>query len=94
MTDWAIFILLCLAVARVTRFIVTDTFPPARKARDRIGRKSNFFGELVVCEWCTGVWVAFAATAILIQFASVPLPWLQATAAAFVGSWLAVRSER
>lgn len=93
MPTWFVFILLVLVVARVTRFLVSDTFPPMRKARDRIGRSSDFFGSLITCEWCTGVWVAFAATALFMIWTSMPLPWGQAVAASFVGSWLAVKTD-
>lgn len=90
---WQVFVLLCLAVARATRFIVTDSFPPIRALRERIGKKYHFGGELISSEWSVGLPIAFAAVGILIQLISLPLPWLWALGVSFVGSWLAVRTD-
>lgn len=65
-----------LAIYRLTRLIVSDTFPPIRRVRDRVtewavenertvnGRREiHPLGELISCPWCSSVWVAVGVVA-------------------------------
>lgn len=49
----------CLAAYRLTRFLQRDTFPPVRKARERVMDKGpDWTVELVECPWCLGAYVS------------------------------------
>lgn len=64
-----------LAVYRITRLIVKDTFPPVKRVREAVEtwaiqpaqRRSpiegHALGELVSCPHCMGFWVAAAVVA-------------------------------
>lgn len=54
-----------LATYRVTQFLVYDTGPWEIMERVRRAAGSGELGKLLVCPYCTGVWVALAATAAL-----------------------------
>lgn len=53
-------ILLIFAVARITRALVFDKFPPAQWIRDKWDSKTADSGwnELFHCSFCMGIWVA------------------------------------
>lgn len=56
-----------LAVWRLTHLIVSDVFPPAQKARDRLLDRlgpDHPVSYAVTCAACTGVWVAGAAAVL------------------------------
>lgn len=52
-----------LAVYRLTRLAVWDSFPPVANARedllDRFGPESSV-SELLTCPWCISFWIAFS----------------------------------
>lgn len=62
---WAFaFIVGTLAVARVTRLVVDDDFPPVVWLRERYaGWAGERWGTLVECPFCLGFWIALADTA-------------------------------
>lgn len=50
-----------LAVYRLTRLAITDTFPPVRRARFAILQRwpeDSWQVELGTCPWCLSVWIA------------------------------------
>lgn len=49
-------LLLTLAAFRLTHLVVVDSI--TEPVRDRVKARSAFFGELVTCYWCCGVWVS------------------------------------
>lgn len=52
-----------LAVFRLTRLAVVDTFPPVRKARFAVlGRypEDSWQVDLGTCPWCLSVWIGAA----------------------------------
>ncbi|MCP1306428.1 DUF1360 domain-containing protein [Paenibacillus tyrfis] len=67
-------IIFCLAAYRITHFLVFDkVFDPIRNffvTRDyggpiptfmlQGGAARRYFGKLLNCHWCTGIWVSFA----------------------------------
>lgn len=56
-------VILSLAVARVTRFLIDDTLIANQRdwVLDRMPAKVE---ELLTCPWCLSVWVAAAACAV------------------------------
>jgi hypothetical protein len=54
------YVILSLAVFRLTRLVTTDTI--LEKPRELIWRKSppekNGIGYLVTCNWCTSIWAS------------------------------------
>lgn len=69
---WAVFAFAMLAAYRVTRLIVTDTItaPPRDALFAWLGaraskRWASWLLDLLGCPWCTSVWVAGAAVAVL-----------------------------
>lgn len=54
------YIILGLAVYRITRLVTTDTI--LEKFREFVWRKSppekNGIGYLITCNWCTSIWVS------------------------------------
>lgn len=54
------YIILALAVYRMTRLVTTDTI--LEKFRELVWRKSppekNGIGYLITCNWCTSFWVS------------------------------------
>ena len=54
----AAFVVGVLAVARITRLIVDDTFPPVRAATDwYIRHTPEKWGALVECPWCVAPYI-------------------------------------
>lgn len=51
--DWLTIVLAVGLAVRIMRLITLDTI--TQPIRDRL---SGFFGALVECPWCTGVWIA------------------------------------
>lgn len=49
-----------LSVARVTRFLVADKFPPLKRLRDAYEERTDGTGWdlLTMCNYCMAVWVA------------------------------------
>lgn len=64
---------LVLATYRITRLIVNDTITEFIRVKIPFER---WYGELIRCPWCTGVWVAGILTGLTCLFTSVPLPLL------------------
>lgn len=85
-------VLLTLAVYRVTRLVVEDTFPPVAWVRDRLTghewsigepyvverwrRVPDWVGDLVSCCWCSSVWVSAGGTLLTWLVVGLPVPWL------------------
>lgn len=98
------FIILSFVVFRVSRFIVHDTLidEPRAWVMHKLGGhyKVKPTGEvympkwreklldLIQCQWCIGIWVAAATTAVADQFTSIPLPALFALGIAGLSSFL------
>lgn len=84
MISLAVFLLALLAVARVTRFITTDTL--AQPFRDWVAVK---FGpeskpaDLIGCGWCSSIWVA-AVVAPVAYYHGRTAPFV------IVASWLGI----
>ncbi len=51
-----------LAVYRLTRLVTTDRI--AQPLRDVAERRSELLGELVRCDWCSGLWIAIGVAAV------------------------------
>ena len=60
MIDTLDYVILALAVYRLTRLITTDTI--LEKVRERIWRRfpihENGLGYLITCTWCTSIWTS------------------------------------
>ena len=69
-----LFVLLVFASARVTRLVVTDTITDP--FRTWVLRRSPWFGELVSCPWCLGVWTSTAVVFAAWAYHGLPLPLL------------------
>lgn len=92
----AITILLTLAaVARLTRLITDDDFPPIAWARERLtaaGERDGAHGvaralaDLIQCPWCVSVYVA-AGVVLALEW-GMSLVLLVIPTASLVGSWL------
>ena len=88
-------VLLCGAVARVTRLVVDDSILDA--PRDRLlgwleprGDVGEFLVELLSCSWCASIWIAFPAAAVAWRYpvdARFVVPAAALTASAVAG-WL------
>lgn len=92
------FIILALAVYRLTHFIVFDKlFEPIRKhfvTRDFVdfqltytlqgGDIRRFIGQIINCYWCTGIWVSalFIVGVYTVPEITTAISWLYALAAA------------
>ena len=75
MTAPFLFAVLVLASARLTRLVVTDTITAS--FRTWVLRRSSWFGELVSCPWCFGVWASTAVVAAAwLTGVSLPFPLL------------------
>lgn len=57
-----------LAVARLTRLVTADTWPPAEQARravyDRVEAHAPGWGHGIDCPWCMSPWIAAAVVAL------------------------------
>lgn len=56
-----------LAVARLTRLVTVDTFPPAARLRARTlcsPRTPPAVAELLECPWCVSFWAALTVVAL------------------------------
>lgn len=77
-----LFILMCFAVYRITRFLILDHL--IDEPRDAVhlwlaGHPNKFtekLQELLACPYCVSVWAAAAVVALTDLFHSVPLPVL------------------
>lgn len=82
-----------LAVFRLTRLVVSDTFPPVQKARFAVLRRfpeKSWQVELGTCSWCMSFWIALAVT-----FVRRHPAWRTVVAPALAGSAVAgILSER
>lgn len=78
------FVLLALSAYRLTRLLVSDSWPPVAWFRDkveyRMGPDSAWY-ELVTCPWCAGTYITFAVFAID-HYLWTPPFWLLACVAA------------
>jgi hypothetical protein len=67
------YIILALAVFRITRLITTDVI--ADKLRDKIWEKypmhKNGLGYVITCDWCTSIWVA-SPTVLMYKITAEP----------------------
>lgn len=95
---WAaiVFALMAFAVARVTRFVTSDSIVDAPRdallrwlARQHLDK----LAELVTCPWCIGFWIAAAVVALTDWQTSVPLVALQVPAVAYCASRLVASEE-
>jgi hypothetical protein len=73
MNEWLRFLVAALATWRVTHLIVYEDGPWDVIARLRSRAGSGFFGRLMDCFYCTSIWAAAAATALL---APAPRDWV------------------
>lgn len=87
MPDWFLFILLTLAVYRVSQLLVYDDgpFDLVFKFRDwagvydrnETGEAQSHFGKFFSCIYCVGFWLAFFATFVIsVSTSSFVLWWL------------------
>jgi len=78
--DFFLFVLICLATARLTRLITTDQI--LSPLRDRVWKKwppeSSKIGYVLTCDWCTSMWASSAlvlmsiiSTTLVVVVASV-----------------------
>ena len=81
----ALLLVLSAAAYRITRLVVSDSFPPVQRLRDRlvgadekrlVGTRLEWLGELVTCYWCASFWVSGAVVGVAEVATSVPLPFL------------------
>lgn len=92
---WFTFVVLALAVARVTRLVTIDTitsplrvrwfkrFPP----RATTDYSAHYLGILVSCPFCVSVHVAAVLTAATAATVGIPRPWLVWPAVASLAGW-------
>lgn len=87
MISLAVFLLALLTVARVTRFITTDTL--AQPFRDwvavRFGPESKP-ADLIGCGWCSSIWVAAVVAPVAYYWGTTP--WFVIVAMWLGVSWL------
>lgn len=78
-------LLVCLTAYRLTRLVVSDSWPPSEWMRgqviDRTGEESSW-SYLVHCPWCMGMWIAGLVTAATDVAVGLPVPLLVWGAAA------------
>ena len=93
MNDIFLFLLICLATARLTRLVTVDEiFEPVRS---RIWKKyppeSTKIGYLMTCDWCTSMWAS--SLFVLMSIISTTLVILVASifAASLVASVITAR---
>lgn len=89
MTDALLFVLVVLAVYRVTRFLALDDLPPLVWVRNRFEdavatRHGSDWSSGLMCFWCSGFWVTCAVVTTVWAFRPLPLPglWYLAVSAA------------
>jgi hypothetical protein len=61
------FVVMTLAVARVTRLITTDDITTTlRRKLARANRPGDptLMARFIYCDWCVGVWIALAAAVV------------------------------
>jgi len=85
-------VLLTLAVARATRLLVADAFPPVARARSWVAARGDWQEYLTSCPWCMSVWVAGLVTLAADVHYGLPAPLLVWPASAYVAAWI-VASE-
>jgi Protein of unknown function (DUF1360) len=95
---WSVitFVVLCAAIARITRLVRDDTIFDGLRGRlyERLTRKDHGVGywlfELLRCPWCISGWIAAGVVAITDAISSVPMPgflWLAAWWGACFAYW-------
>lgn len=98
MGPFTLLVVMSLVAYRVTRLVVSDTFPPVQWLRDTlvgadevklVGTKWEWFGELITCYWCASFWIAGATVLVTNLFTSVQLPFLMWWAVAAVAAFTA-----
>ena len=96
MEPLTLLVVMSLVAYRVTRLVVSDSFPPVARLRDAIvgadgeklvGTKLETLGELLTCYWCASFWISGAVVAATDYFTSVELPFLQWWAVAAVAAF-------
>lgn len=94
MSEWFLFVIICLSAASITRYLTVDTMPFA-PLRDRLQERweDTIFSEGLTCPYCIGSWVSFALVAAVAQIVSIPLPGLYALAVRIVAGKLVQLTE-
>lgn len=70
------FVILALAVFRVTRLLIEDSIlEPLRERTTFQLDPRNKFRELLECPWCLGMWISFAAAGLVLLWPAV-ITWL------------------
>jgi hypothetical protein len=81
----SLLVIMSLAAYRVTRLVVSDTFPPVQRLRDWVvgpnedkhaGTRLAWLDELLTCNWCASFWVSGVVVGVTEVFVAVPLPFL------------------
>lgn len=72
MAELVFLILFCLGVARITHLLANDLI--LDRPRIWVIRKvgNEWFADLITCQWCLSIWIAFAASAISIPLTDYP----------------------
>lgn len=89
MTDPVLLVVYALAVARVTGLITTDTITEGIRdgligwLDDRPKTLGSFVATLITCPWCSGMWVASAASPLVWFWGDLPALVIPALALAF-----------
>jgi Protein of unknown function (DUF1360) len=82
-------LLLCVAVYRATRLLVTDDLPLVAHPRAWTLRHApGWLGDLVTCPWCTSVWVGVPIVWLADASHGLAFPVLTWVAAATFTGWV------
>lgn len=86
-----LFLLLVLTSFRITRLVISDTFPPVVHTREWLIREINrdWFEDLLTCGWCSGTYIASAVVSITWIFLPLHYPALHFFAVAALTGILA-----
>lgn len=83
MNEVFLFVLMCLAAYRATRFFVADTWPPVATARAWLIKTTGYenpWSDIWTCPYCFGFWVSWIVVGVIEYFTSVRFPGLQGLA--------------
>jgi hypothetical protein len=87
-----VIVLVALATYRITRLITRDVFHPIAYVRGRIVNKlgpHHWFSYLIMCDWCTSMYVATVVVLLTMLVTSVSLPVLLIFASSGITGFLA-----